>query len=77
MARADPHDDYLYNHRPEERKKRVKRVLARRAYEKEHGDLPRNMEIDHKKPLRDGGTNAPSNLRVVPRSKNRPWNKGK
>lgn len=30
-------------------------------------------DVDHKKPLDKGGTNAKSNLRVVDRSENRAW----
>ena len=30
-------------------------------------------DVDHKKPVRSGGTNATSNLRVVSASKNRAW----
>jgi hypothetical protein len=33
-------------------------------------------EVDHKKPLRSGGTNSPTNLRVTSASKNRGWRKG-
>jgi hypothetical protein len=33
--------------------------------------------VDHKKPIRSGGTNAKSNLRVTSRSKNAGWRKGK
>lgn len=34
-------------------------------------------EVDHKKPIRKGGTNGGGNTRVVPKSKNRAWRKGK
>ena len=44
---------------------RRERVAARRAVEKKSGDLPTNMQVDHKKPLISGGSNKPSNLRVV------------
>ena len=40
------------------------RGRARRAYEKANGDLPSNVDVDHKKPVKSGGTNAKSNLRV-------------
>jgi hypothetical protein len=29
------------------------------------------MDVDHKRPLRDGGTNSKSNLRVISKSRNR------
>ena len=46
------------------------RMKARYDYEKKHGDLPTNMQVDHKKPLSQGGTNAPSNLRAIPKERN-------
>ena len=53
------------------KKKRGDRNRARREYEKVHGDLPSNVDVDHKKPLAKGGTTTLSNLRAVPASKNR------
>lgn len=49
----------------------AKRHRARRAYEKEHGDLPSTVEVDHKKKIKDGGGNGKGNLRARPRSANR------
>lgn len=46
------------------------RMKARYDYEKKHGDLPSNVHVDHKKPLSQGGTNAPSNLRAIPKERN-------
>lgn len=66
-----------YQKKPSEVAKRVARNKARREYEREHGDLPKNVEIDHKKMLKDGGTNAKSNVRPVAASENRGWRKGK
>lgn len=66
-----------YNARPEEIKRRAQRNAARREYEKAHGDLPSTVEVDHKRMVKDGGTNAPSNLRAVDQAKNRAWRKGK
>lgn len=48
----------------------AKRHRARRAYEKEHGDLPSNVHVDHKKHLKSGGSNGKSNLRARPASAN-------
>ena len=48
----------------------AKRSRARRAYEKEHGDLPSNVHVDHKKHLKSGGSNGKSNLRARPASAN-------
>lgn len=60
-----------YHGKPEQIKKRAKRVQARRDYEKANGDVPSSHDIDHKKPIVKGGGNAPGNLRAVPKSKNR------
>ena len=66
-----------YHGTPEQRAKNNQRKAARRAYEKAHGDLPANVDIDHKKLIKDGGTNNPSNLRAVPESVNSGWRKGR
>lgn len=67
-----------YHAKPEQKKKRAMRNAARReltaAGRVHKGD---GLEVDHKKPLRAGGSNAPSNLRVTSQSKNRGWRKGK
>ena len=49
---------------------RVARVLARREVEKDTGNLPKNMHVDHKKNLTDGGDNRRSNLRVITAKEN-------
>ncbi len=63
-----------YNAKPEMVKKRAMNNAARRELMKEgvvkKGD---GKDVDHKKPLRAGGTNARSNLRAVPKSVNRAW----
>lgn len=46
------------------------RMNARYAYEKKHGDLPTDVQVDHKKALSQGGTNADSNLRALPKKQN-------
>lgn len=65
-----------YNARPENVKKRVMNNQARAIAMKKglvkKGD---DKEVDHKKMLDQGGTNAPSNLRVVDESTNRAWRK--
>ena len=66
-----------YHGSPEQIKKRAQRNQARREYEKKNGDLPSNVDVDHKKRIADGGTNAPTNLRAVPEKKNSAWRKGK
>ena len=40
------------------------RHRAQRAHEKSHGPTPKGKEIDHKKPLKSGGSNKPSNTRT-------------
>jgi hypothetical protein len=55
-----------------EDKDKVKRVQARRKLEKE-GKVSKGdgKDVDHRKPLRAGGSNSRSNLRVKSRSANR------
>jgi hypothetical protein len=66
-----------YNARPAEKHKRALNNAARRKAIREgrahKGD---GTEVDHKRPLRKGGTNASSNLRVIPEAKNAAWRKG-
>ena len=40
-------------------------------YEDQHGDLPSTVDVDHRKPLSKGGSNAGSNLRAQSRAANR------
>lgn len=65
-----------YQGQPEQIKKRGERVKARRMMEKTgavtKGD---GKDVDHKKPLRSGGTTTKSNLRVRNKSANRSDNK--
>lgn len=68
----DYKDEYdSYHGTPAQRKNRAARNKARRDYEKVHGDLPSNIDLDHKKPLSQGGSTALSNVRPMPQSKNR------
>ena len=66
-----------YHAKPEQKKKRAMRNAARRELEAEgrvkKGD---GKEVDHKTPLRAGGSNSKGNLQVTSRSKNRAWRKG-
>jgi hypothetical protein len=65
-------DEYKYHGTPEQRAKRAARNRARRAYEKVHGDLPSNVDVDHKRALSKGGApTAASNLRAVKKEENR------
>ena len=40
------------------------RHRARYDYEKKNGDLPANVHIDHKKPIKNGGGNTKGNTRT-------------
>ena len=68
--------DKQYNARPEQKKNRAERNAARRELEKagvvHKGD---GKDVDHKKMLDNGGSNARSNLRVVDQKTNRGWRK--
>ena len=61
-----------YGSKPEQKKQRAMRNAARRKALREgrvrKGD---RLEVDHVKPLSRGGTNKPSNLRIVSRKNNR------
>lgn len=70
------HEYQTYHGTPEQIKKRDERNAARKAYEKKHGDLPSSVDVDHKKPIKNGGSSASSNLRAVSESKNSSWRKG-
>lgn len=65
-----------YQGQPEQIKKRAERVKARRIMEKEgavtKGD---GKDVDHKVPLRKGGSTTKSNLRVRSVKANRSDNK--
>ncbi len=65
-----------YQKKPSEVAKRVARNKARREAIREgavkKGD---GKEIDHKRMLDEGGSNAKSNRRVVSASENRAWRK--
>ena len=70
--------DKAYNARPAQKQKRAMRNAARRELEREglvhKGD---GKDVDHKTPLKRGGSNARSNLRVVSEKANRGWRRGK
>lgn len=67
--------DKAYNARPIQKVNRAKRNAARakmiKAGKVRKGD---SLDVDHKRPLRSGGTNNPRNLRVVARRVNRAKN---
>lgn len=57
---------------PEEKKKRAARNRARLKAKKKFGARAiANKDVDHKKPLRKGGSNGTNNLRVRSKKANR------
>jgi len=67
-----------YEDSPAQVRNRAARNKARRQYEKKHGDLPTDMEVDHIKPLSKGGApTSAGNLRAVPASVNRSFSRTK
>lgn len=78
-AKRDYKQEYeKYQGTPEQIKNRAKRNAARREMEKKglvrKGD---GKDVDHKKPLSKGGSNAAGNLRVVDDSTNRSFRRNK
>ena len=69
--------DKAYNARAAEKKRRAMRNAARRELMREgvvhKGD---GKDVDHKRMLKDGGSNARSNLRAVSQKTNRGWRRG-
>lgn len=72
MARNFRNEYDAYHSKPEQIKKRTARTLARRRLMKQ-GKVSKGdgMDVDHVTPLSKGGSSSDSNLRVVPKSKNR------
>ena len=70
--------DKEYNAKPEQKEARAQRNAARREAERE-GKVSKGdgKDVDHKTPIRKGGTNADSNTRVVDKEDNRGWRRGK
>ena len=67
-----------YHKKPSQRKKNDQRKKARREMEKK-GKVSKGdgKDVDHKKPMRSGGTTSKGNLRVRSRAANRADNGGK
>lgn len=67
-----------YQKQPEEVEKRVDRNRARRhAIADGKAKVGDGKDVDHKVPLRKGGSDKDENTRVVAAGKNRAWRKGK
>ena len=71
-------ENELYNSKPEQRKNRSERTMARREANAtgvtHKGD---GKDLDHRVPLSKGGSTAKSNLRVVSASTNRSFSRNK
>ena len=78
MTRDYKKEYQTYQGKPEQIKHRAERNKARREMEKKglarKGD---GKDVGHKKSLRDGGSNAPSNWKMQTVESNRGWRKGK
>lgn len=71
-------ENKLYKSKPDIIAKRVKNNAARReAIRKGLAKVGDGKDVDHKIPLSKGGSNSPSNLRVVPASENRSFSRNK
>lgn len=69
-------ENELYNSKPEQRKNRSERTVARRKANEEgrthKGD---GKDLDHVKPLSKGGANTKANTRVVSKTANRSFSR--
>lgn len=64
--------DKEYQKSPKQVSNRVKRNKARADMIKDgRARVGDGKDVDHKRPLKDGGSNHKSNLRVISKSKNR------
>jgi 5-methylcytosine-specific restriction endonuclease McrA len=68
MARDYKKEYRTFHGKPAQRKKRSTRNKARRVLKLKTGNP---KEVDHRRPLSKGGTNARGNLRAVSRKTNR------
>jgi hypothetical protein len=66
-----------YQGTPKQLAAQSERHKARRAYEKAHGTLPDDVDVDHKKALSKGGTSSLSNLRAATDNTNRSFSRTK
>ena len=71
-------ENELYNSKPEQRKNRSERTIARNQANADgrtsKGD---GKDLDHRVPLSKGGSSNKSNLRVVSKSANRSFSRNK
>jgi len=67
-----------YEDTPKQVKMREERNKARKLYEKKHGNLPSDIDIDHIKPLsKKGSPLSLKNLRAVTDNANRSFSRTK
>jgi 5-methylcytosine-specific restriction endonuclease McrA len=66
-----------YQGTPAQIKNRAERNKARRDYEKANGNLPSDMDVDHKKAMSKGGATKLGNLRAVTDNANRSFSRTK
>jgi len=77
MARNYKLEYERYQGTPKQLAAQSERHKARRAYEKAHGTLPDNVDVDHKKAMSKGGSSDLGNLRAASRSANRSFSRTK
>lgn len=72
-SKRDYKKEYARDHAsPKAKKHRAARNTARAQMVKKHGAAAlKGMDVDHIKPLSKGGTNKPSNRRIMSVAKNR------
>jgi len=67
-----------YNARPENiRKREMNNAARQKAIREGRASVGDGTEVDHKRPLRKGGTNRGGNTRVISGSRNAAWRRGK
>lgn len=54
---------------------KIKKILIKRGYK--DGEPPKGKEIHHIKPIAEGGTNKPKNIRVVSKVKHKQIHKNR
>ena len=78
MPRKGPHRYGAYERAHKD--DTLQRMNARNAYERKNGPIPAGKDLDHKREIKRGGSNNPSNLRVRDASANRAdksWRQGR
>lgn len=60
---------------PARKQARRDRMNARYGYEKDHGNLPTDVQVDHIRALSEGGSNGKKNLRAIPKKRNESFNR--